>query len=570
MTRIFRAFAWLRWRVFVNSLERTGTRDTLERFSLAIEKIGPIMALALLVPSALLLLTLGVTAGYGLATGGWSMLMGIVRGILFAILGITCLSPLVLPMRDSSTIVRLLLLPIPRRVLYLAQAVGAIGDPWVMLAFPLLGGVPIGLAAGLQFLPALIALVAGIGFLVVIVGLTTLSSSLLQLLLRDRRRGDLVMLVVVLILPMIGILPQFILRPERVNGHRLTRAERQALPPSRSQLAVERVIYYVPSELYTRATNTSVVSAQYTLAPLAGLGIIALAMHGAAFAAYARLLNMPTSMGTRRAGSLGGLWDRTIPGLSEAASAVAFTQYRLALRTPRGRASMFAPVIVPLLLLGLAYRRGGGLTTTGIGGLPISYFSGGIGLSLAAFGSFAAILALIPLAMNQFAVDKAGFTRQMLSPLTVRELLTGKAVGNALIALSPALFCFVVPGLVFPGGTRALWLTLLLSVVSTYLLFAPAAAAWSAIFPKKVDLNSIGNSSNAHQLAGLLGMLSLVASAAPPILLTLFAIAYLHRVDLAPVFVLAWCAAAFVLSQVIFIPVRRLVASRCETIAQYY
>jgi hypothetical protein len=569
MPRIFRAFAWLRWRVFVNSLERTGTRDTLERFSLAIEKIGPIMALVLLVPSALLLLALGVAAGYGLATGGWSVLMGIVRGILFAVLGITCLSPLVLPMRDSSTIVRLLLLPIPRRILYLAQAVGAVGDPWVMLAFPLLAGVPIGLAAGLQFLPALIALLAGMTFLVLIVGLTTLSSSLLHLLLRDRRRGDLVMLVVVLILPMIGILPQFILRPERVNGHRLTRAERQALPPSRSQLAVERVVSYVPSELYTRATNTSVVAAPYTLAPLAELGIVAFAIHAAAFAAYTRLLNMPASMGARRAGSLGGLWDRTIPGLSEAASAVAFTQYRLALRTPRGRASMFAPVIVPLLLLGLAYRRGGGLTT-GSGGLPISYFSGGIGLSLAAFGSFAAILALIPLAMNQFAVDKAGFTRQMLSPLTVRELLTGKAVGNALIALSPALFCFVVPGLVFPGGPPALWLTLLLSVVSTYLLFAPAAAAWSAIFPKRVDLNSIGNSSNAHQVAGLLGMLSLVASAAPPLLLTLFAVAYLQRVNMAPVFVLAWCAAAFVLSQVIFIPIRRLVASRCETIAQYY
>ena len=44
MLRILRAFAWLRWRMLVNSLERTGARDTLERFSLAIEKLGPIMA----------------------------------------------------------------------------------------------------------------------------------------------------------------------------------------------------------------------------------------------------------------------------------------------------------------------------------------------------------------------------------------------------------------------------------------------------------------------------------------------------------------------------------------------
>ena len=52
MVRILRAFAWMRWRVLVNSLERTGARDTLERFSLALEQIGPLIALVLLVPSA--------------------------------------------------------------------------------------------------------------------------------------------------------------------------------------------------------------------------------------------------------------------------------------------------------------------------------------------------------------------------------------------------------------------------------------------------------------------------------------------------------------------------------------
>ena len=46
MLRILRAFAWMRWRVLLNSLERTGARDTLERFSLAIEQLGPIVAVA--------------------------------------------------------------------------------------------------------------------------------------------------------------------------------------------------------------------------------------------------------------------------------------------------------------------------------------------------------------------------------------------------------------------------------------------------------------------------------------------------------------------------------------------
>ena len=66
-----------------------------------------------------------------------------------------------------------------------------------------------------------------------------------------------------------------------------------------------------------------------------------------------------------------------------------------------------------------------------------------------------------------------------------------------------------------------------------------------------------------------LGMLILVASMAPSVLLLLFATAYLHRVDLLPLMLLAWCAIAVGLSRALFVPVRRLVASRCETLAQY-
>ena len=38
MLRILRAFAWMRWRALMNALERTSARDTLERFSLAVDK----------------------------------------------------------------------------------------------------------------------------------------------------------------------------------------------------------------------------------------------------------------------------------------------------------------------------------------------------------------------------------------------------------------------------------------------------------------------------------------------------------------------------------------------------
>jgi hypothetical protein len=65
-------------------------------------------------------------------------------------------------------------------------------------------------------------------------------------------------------------------------------------------------------------------------------------------------------------------------------------------------------------------------------------------------------------------------------------------------------------------------------------------------------------------------MLAFLVSVAPSVLLTFVAIQILHRSGLAPLFLAAWCAAAFAIAYLLFIPVRRLVARRCETLAQYY
>ena len=550
----------MRWRVLVNSLERTGSRDTLERFSVALEKLGPIVAIVLMVPSGIALFVIGITAGFGVATGSWILPMELIRFFLLLGLALTVFGPIILPTRDSGNVVRLLLLPIPRVALYVSQATAALADPWIALMVPLLVGVPIGLAIGLQFATAILALIAGAAFLLFVVGLTSLASSTLHLLLRDRRRGDIVMFVLVLILPMIGIIPQFFFKPDRVEGRRLTHAERNALPPTPLASAAMRIAPYVPSEAYRHAVVEGHSRATHAVVPLASLGLAAFLVQALGFAAFVRLLDMPLSLGTRRAGALGGLWDRVIPGLSPGASAVAFTQLRLALRTPRGRATIGTPIVMPLLMAGLAYK----------GRFPPLLLAGGAGLALATFGSFIAILALIPLAMNQFAIDKAGFTRQMLTPLSISDLLVGKAVGNALIAAGPAIVCVILSGLIVPGGKPALWIALPLAVASTYLLVAPAAAALSAIFPKTVDLNSIGNNGNAHQAAGLLGMLSFLASMVPSALLAVLAIKILNRPNLTPAFILVWCAVAFGISRVLFIPVRRLVANRVETLAQYY
>ena len=47
-----------------------------------------------------------------------------------------------LPTRDGGNVTRLLLLPIPRTALYMAQVAGAFADPWTALLAVTLLGVP--------------------------------------------------------------------------------------------------------------------------------------------------------------------------------------------------------------------------------------------------------------------------------------------------------------------------------------------------------------------------------------------------------------------------------------------
>jgi hypothetical protein len=195
---------------------------------------------------------------------------------------------------------------------------------------------------------------------------------------------------------------------------------------------------------------------------------------------------------------------------------------------------------------------------------PIALSSG---LSLAAFGSFVSLLSILPIAMNQFAVDKAGLTLALLSPLTDREYLAGKAVGNGLIAAVPALLCVLVSFVLAPGGPPALWMAIPPALLATYLLVAPAAAVFSALFPRVVDLNSIGRGSNAHGLAGLLGLVAFVASAAPSVLIMLVVSSWLERPSLVPVLLLVWCGIAYMIGRILFLPARRIFAKRRENLA---
>ena len=127
---------------------------------------------------------LGLVAGFGTATGAW--LAPDAGGAIFpaGVHGFTLIGPVVLPTRDGGNAVRLLLLPIPRLALYMAQrhrrARRSMGSPDGAAA----SDRPDRAGCRWPSLDRGIALVAGTVFLLIVIGLTSLISSAIHLVLR--------------------------------------------------------------------------------------------------------------------------------------------------------------------------------------------------------------------------------------------------------------------------------------------------------------------------------------------------------------------------------------------------
>ncbi len=563
MAAVLRAFAWLRWRMFINALERTGSRDVLERFSLAIEQLGPIMAAVLLIPSCLSLASLGAAAGYALANGESASWLA--RGPRYLLLLAPILSlagPLLLPAADRMSPVRLLLLPIGRGTLYVAQSAAALGDVWIVLTLALLAGLPLGLVAGGAVGAALVAILAGLLFVLTLLALSAVATSVAHLVTRDRRRGELIALLFLLVIPVIGLLPGAIAGALDRRGHDVAVEGRGSMLARAPWLeaAMLRATQAYPPELYGRTTAAAASArSRPALIALTALAAEALLLHALGFVLFQRALGAPGSGGMRRDTQTRSSWRRPLPGLSPTASAVARAQLALARRTPRGRAILLSPIAL-LVASAVLLRQHSELTLAGV---PID-----TGLALACFASLVCLMATLPFAMNQFAVDGAGLTRVLLLPLDDRPYLAGKAVGNALIAAVPASLCLTA-AFVVTTGTRALsaWAAIPLGLIAVALLVSPVAAILSALFPRVVDLNSIGNRGNAHGLAGLFGVLSFMLASAGTLGIGAVAAYALPHPAARLVALGMWCVVSAGICAALFVPARRIFASRRENLA---
>lgn len=556
---------WMRWRILVNALDRTGSRDVIERFSLAIEQVTPLLAVAMLGPSALALAAVAGYAGYWLPGPERVVTFDVVRFLLLIASGFCLLGPLLMPAMERTSAVRLLLLPIRRGTLYVAQTSSAISDPWVILALPMVAAVPLGLVAGGAPAAAAYALAAGLLVAVILVGLSALATFLLNLVVRDRRRGELVALLFVIVpclLMLPGVLTSNASRAER-RAEQAAAAERRARGEEtlgdKAKAAAEASFGLLPTELYTTGVHAAAAREwPRTALPLAGLGAFALAIHGLGLLVFGRLLELPSGGGRQKTIADTSSSTSRLPGLSRASSAIAIAQLRLAMRTTRGKSTILSPMLVFLMMMFVSTRNTGQLD------IGVTTIAGGIGL--AAFASMICLLSILPFSMNQFATDRAGLTMTMLAPIPLRDVLIGKAVGVGAIAFLPATACTLVAGLYFRNGSPALWLSLPLALVATIALASPGAAALSALFPRQVDLNSIGRGSNAHGLAAIVGLLLYVVAAAPAALIAALCAILLRQPALTPILMVVWCGVALLAARLLLASAADLVERRRENL----
>ena len=544
LARLFAALTWLRWRALVNAL--AGKRRTGG---------GRVSAWLGLVLSVVLgLVATGIATA--LAVGAWLAGRALIAGDGAgpALVGLRVISAIFLVLLALFTVLsagrsaitdwtRLKLLPIARRELHALELIGSLGEPWLLVTVPSLLLLAIALAAR-GAAAGLVAAAAGVLLYLTLAALATLLALLVQLLLRDRRRAEVVMFVGMIALMTLGWLPGVLMMnrdydhkagararetaasergerrqpadPRTASGRSTTTPQASPAPGAaasepvapqrtaarrgaakRGAAQIERWLQPVPSEAYARALSHAAAGRTVRAAlPLGILAAEAALLYALSAIVWRRLVDSP-ALGSRRNRKLALprlASPSTLPG--HPATAIARAQVATTLRSVQGRIAVISPtVIAAAFSLTADFGKAFGGFTALLGGTAM------LALGPLSVMVYQAVL------LNQFGIDGAGFSLQTLSPLSDRDLVLGRALAGVTLALCALLPALLATTLLHPSTPLLLWPATVLGAIAAYLLVAPVALWLSMLFPKAADLSKLGNKGKPHGAAALAGIL---------------------------------------------------------------
>jgi hypothetical protein len=510
---------WLRWRLLLNTLRGSRRRDAMERVSRVMALMVPFVLAALFVGSTAVMTVAGFLGGLAIAEASIypPIIILIARGAIAVLCVVVIILAAGAPGQTTlSRYTRLLVMPIPRQALHLVEVVSNLADPWQVLLAAGLIAFSAGLAVGGAPGAAVIALVAGALVMGILASLSAAFSFLVAWLFRSRRRGELFTLFFVMALSGLSLIPAFLSktfdstpregRPEEVNRPFSVDEFNASLP------AWSRVL---PSEAYGLTINQAVAGRPAGIA--AGL-LLLVGQVGLLFlassAVHRQVIQSLEGDSRRRKNTEIAANAPRLPFVGAAASAVAWAQYRTAIRSVRGRLIVLFPGPLLALMMVIFRQLPGDEGRWAAGAAGHGYLLLGAGV---VFGFYS----MQAFTMNMFGSDRSGLTLQLLAPVSDRHLAWGKVYGCWLILCAGLVVTFAASVAVAPSGSPYYWLAVFVGAFAMYMSLSPITVWLSALFPQASDLTKTGSGGNPHPLPMFVGTFLVLLAALPNALIIL-------------------------------------------------
>jgi len=553
---------WLRWRILKNSVTGSKKRDMLEQVSRSMALVVPVAIASLSIGTFIAVSIVGFLSGRAIGVGlldaaqGLFVLRILLAVAMFAIIALSMATP---TQSATARYTRLLLLPIHRRVLHLVEVASSMADPWLAIIGAGLFAFAIGLLAGGRTGAGLAGLAATLATFAFLVCAGSLAGFLVAWLMRSRRRGELFTLIFVMAFTLVSFIPAFASKSFSEKGQPGQSGRQRQFIPQEFDRRLPVWTRFLPSELHVR-----VISAGLSHQPGRAAGAIALLLVEAALLfdlssrVHRRMLNsLEGDSGRKRTTEIKGPSPK-LPFLSPGASAVAWAQFRGALRTVRGRLTVLLPG--PMLgILMLAFRNVP-TETWAANAAEQGYLLLGVSLVFTLYSIHA-------VSMNLFGSDRAGLTLQLLAPLSDRELAWGKIAGFGMIVGLGSVICLAVSLSVARSGPPEYWIATILAGAATFFLISPLAIWFSALFPVQSDLSKTGAGGNPHPLPMIVGTICTAAFVMPAASLVLASEFYFHSEFAAVVLMVLWLAVSIGIAIPCVNLAARTIAMRRENLA---
>jgi hypothetical protein len=518
--RHFQTFLWLRWRLRMNQFKRGGVANAV---------ILGILAVLLAFGAVALFVGLLLVGLFALPDVPPLVLLLVWDGLVMLFLFFWCIGLLSeLQRSEALSLDKFLHLPVSLTGAFLINYISSLFSVNLALFLSAMLGLTLGLAIGRG--PAMLWLLPLVAaFVLMVTGVTYQFQGWLASLMVNKRRRRTIIVMATMIFIVVCQLPNLInvIRPweggprQANNEHLLVQQNElhKALAVgqisqaefAKRQTELQREYQQRDQELkeqslgtFERATRIvnlalppgwlplgAVAPAEGRLGPLllagAGMTLIGgaslarsyrttIRLYTGHYTATSRPVAAPAPVETAPAPT-SNLLEKHLPWLSEQATAIALGSFRSLLRAPEAKMLLLTPILLLIIFGSMFLARASDM--------PLTV------RPLIALGAMAMVLfSMMQLVGNQFGFDRGGFRVFVLCPVPRADVLLGKNLAIAPVAVSLGTLATVVVEVIYPMRPDHL-LALLPQFVSMFLLFCLMANLLSILAPMPVAAGSM-------------------------------------------------------------------------------